>query len=98
MSCQRSSLLPSSPQHNRSFQGCRRGRQTGAISKSRPRIPHGALQAFADVDPVRLAASAARALTIGVGDITAPLLGTLAWLAGLLVVFVALAVRAPAGR
>jgi hypothetical protein len=36
----------------------------------------------------------ARALTIGQGDALGPALGTLAWLVGLLAVFVPLAVRA----
>ena len=54
----------------------------------------GVLRAFAEVNPVTLAVDAARALMIGVGDVTGPLLGTLAWLAGLLLVFVPLAVRA----
>jgi ABC-2 type transport system permease protein/oleandomycin transport system permease protein len=54
----------------------------------------GALRAFADINPVTLAVDATRALSIGHGDVTAPLLGTLAWLAGLLLVFVPLAVRA----
>jgi ABC transporter DrrB family efflux protein len=53
-----------------------------------------ALQWFADINPVTLCVNAARALTIGVGDVKGPLLGTLAWLAGLLIVFVPLAVRA----
>jgi ABC transporter DrrB family efflux protein len=53
-----------------------------------------AVQAFADVNPVTLAVDAARALTIGHGDALPPVLGTLAWLAGLLLVFVPLAVRA----
>jgi ABC-2 type transport system permease protein/oleandomycin transport system permease protein len=43
---------------------------------------------------VTLAVDAVRALTIGQGDALGPALGTLAWLAGLLVVFVPLAVRA----
>ena len=54
----------------------------------------GALQAFADVNPVTLTVDGARALMIGHGDALAPALGTLAWLAGLLVVFVPLAARA----
>jgi ABC transporter DrrB family efflux protein len=54
----------------------------------------GVVQAFADVNPVTLAVDAARALTIGYGDALSPALGTLAWLAGLLLVFVPLAVRA----
>jgi ABC transporter DrrB family efflux protein len=54
----------------------------------------GALRAFADINPVTLAVDAARALSIGNGDATGPILGTLAWLAGLLLVFVPLAVRA----
>jgi ABC transporter DrrB family efflux protein len=54
----------------------------------------GAVQWFADVNPVTLAVDAARALTIGHGDATAPALQTLAWLGGLLLVFLPLAVRA----
>jgi hypothetical protein len=48
---------------------------------------------FADVNPVTVAVDATRALTIGHGDALAPALGTLAWLVGLLAVFVPLAVR-----
>jgi ABC transporter DrrB family efflux protein len=54
----------------------------------------GAVQAFAEINPVTLAVDATRALTIGDGDVLAPALGTLAWLVGLLIVFVPLAVRA----
>jgi ABC-2 type transport system permease protein len=54
----------------------------------------GAIQTFADLNPVTLAVDAARALTVGYGDALSPTLGTLAWLAGLLLVFVPLAVRA----
>jgi ABC transporter DrrB family efflux protein len=54
----------------------------------------GVVQAFAEVNPVTLVVDAARALTVGDGDGLAPLLGTLAWLAGLLLVFVPLTVRA----
>ncbi len=53
----------------------------------------GALHAFADVNPVSLTVNAARALTIGHADALGPALGALAWLVGLLVVFVPLAVR-----
>jgi ABC-2 type transport system permease protein/oleandomycin transport system permease protein len=53
-----------------------------------------ALHAFADVNPVTLVVDASRALMIGHGDALAPALGTLAWLAALLVVFVPLSVRA----
>jgi len=56
-------------------------------------MPAG-VQAFADVNPVTLVVDAARALMIGHGDALAPALGTLAWLAALLVVFVPLSVRA----
>jgi hypothetical protein len=42
---------------------------------------------------VSLTVNAARALTIGHGQALAPAVGTLAWLGGLLVVFVPLAVR-----
>jgi ABC transporter DrrB family efflux protein len=54
----------------------------------------GAVRWFADVNPVTLAVDAARALTVGHGDATSPALQTLAWLAGLLLVFLPLAVRA----
>ena len=54
----------------------------------------GAIQTFADLNPVTYAVDAARALTVGYGDASSAVLGTLAWLAGLLVVFVPLAVRA----
>jgi ABC-2 type transport system permease protein/oleandomycin transport system permease protein len=49
---------------------------------------------FAGVNPVTLAVDANRALTIGHGDALGPALGTLAWLVGLLALFVPLAVRA----
>ena len=52
------------------------------------------LRAFAAVNPVTLVVDAARALMIGHGDALTPALGTLAWLAALLVVFVPLSVRA----
>ncbi|MHB1467982.1 MAG: ABC transporter permease [Solirubrobacteraceae bacterium] len=52
------------------------------------------LRAFAQVNPVTLAVNAARALAIGHGAALAPALETLAWLVGLLLVFVPLAVRA----
>jgi ABC-2 type transport system permease protein/oleandomycin transport system permease protein len=52
------------------------------------------VQWLAAVNPVTLTVDAARALTIGDGEALTPALGTLAWLAGLLVVFVPLAVRA----
>jgi ABC transporter DrrB family efflux protein len=54
----------------------------------------GVVHTFAQVNPVTLTVDAARALTIGHGDALSPALGTLAWLAGLLIVFVPLAVRA----
>jgi ABC transporter DrrB family efflux protein len=53
-----------------------------------------AVQTFADVNPVTLVVDAARALTIGQGDALGPTLGTLAWLIGLLLIFVPLSVRA----
>jgi ABC transporter DrrB family efflux protein len=53
----------------------------------------GALRAFAHVNPVSLAVDGVRALTIGHADALAPALGTVAWLAGLLLVFVPLSVR-----
>jgi ABC transporter DrrB family efflux protein len=51
----------------------------------------GAVQAFAEVNPVTLAVDAVRALTLG-GDASGDVLGTLAWLAVLLAVFVPLSV------
>src|SRR4051794_12400582 len=52
------------------------------------------VRAFADVNPVTLVVNAARAMTIGHGHAVGPALGTLAWLAGLLMIFVPLSVRA----
>jgi ABC-type polysaccharide/polyol phosphate export permease len=52
------------------------------------------VRGFAAVNPVTLTVDAARALMIGHGDALAPALGTLAWLAGLLLVFVPLSMRA----
>jgi ABC-2 type transport system permease protein len=54
----------------------------------------GVVRAFAGINPVTLVVDATRALTTGHGDALRPALGTLAWLAGLLLVFVPLAVRA----
>jgi ABC transporter DrrB family efflux protein len=54
----------------------------------------GVVQTFAEVNPVTLVVDAARALTTGHGDALAPTLGTLAWLTGLLLVFVPLTIRA----
>jgi oleandomycin transport system permease protein len=50
--------------------------------------------AFADINPVTLVVDAARALTIGHGHALGPALGTLAWLAAPLLMFVPLTVRA----
>ena len=52
------------------------------------------VQTLADLNPVTFVVDAARALTIGDGDALGPTLGTLAWLIGLLLVFVPLSVRA----
>jgi ABC-2 type transport system permease protein/oleandomycin transport system permease protein len=57
---------------------------------SMPSVVH----AFADVNPVTLVVNAVRALTVGQGAAAGPALGTLAWMAGLLLVFVPLSVRA----
>ena len=54
----------------------------------------GALHWFADINPVTLTVNAARALTIGHGHALGLALGMLAWLVGLLLVFVPLSVRA----
>jgi ABC transporter DrrB family efflux protein len=53
----------------------------------------GVVHAFADVNPVTLIVNAVRALTVGHGAAAGPALGTLAWMAGLLLVFVPLSVR-----
>ena len=50
-----------------------------------------AIRAFASVNPITLCVDAVRALTIG-GHAAGPVLGTLAWLVGLLLVFVPFAV------
>ena len=54
----------------------------------------GVVHIFADINPVTQVVDAARALTVGHGHALAPTLATLAWLAGLLLVFVPLSVRA----
>ncbi len=54
----------------------------------------GVLRWFADINPVTLTVNAARALTIGHGHALGPALGMLAWMAGLLLIFVPLSVRA----
>jgi len=53
-----------------------------------------AVHAFAKFNPVTLVVNAARALTIGYGHALAPTLGALAWMVGLLPIFVPLSVRA----
>ena len=58
----------------------------------------GWMEAFANVNPVSLTVDAARALTIGEGDALGPALGTVAWLVGLLLVFIPLSVRTFAKR
>jgi ABC transporter DrrB family efflux protein len=52
----------------------------------------GWLQAFADINPVTITVNALRALTLG-GPTLRPVLEALAWIAGLLLVFVPLAVN-----
>jgi ABC-type polysaccharide/polyol phosphate export permease len=49
------------------------------------------VRTFAEVNPVTLCVDAVRGLTVG-GHVAHPVLGTLAWLAGLLLVFVPLSV------
>ncbi|KAA9152413.1 ABC transporter permease [Amycolatopsis acidicola] len=53
----------------------------------------GWLRAWSDVSPVSLLANAMRGLLIG-GDLAGPLLGSLAWMAGVVLVFFPLAMRA----
>ena len=52
------------------------------------------LEAFANINPITLVVDTVRALMIGEGEVTGPLLGTTAWLVGLLAVFVPLSMRA----
>jgi ABC transporter DrrB family efflux protein len=54
----------------------------------------GWLEAVANVNPVTLCVDATRALMIGDGTVTGPLLGALAWLVALLAVFIPLSARA----
>ncbi|MDP9792235.1 oleandomycin transport system permease protein [Catenuloplanes nepalensis] len=54
----------------------------------------GWLQAWVKINPATHAMEAARALMLGTPDATGPVLKTLAWSAGLLLVFAPLAVRA----
>jgi len=54
----------------------------------------GPIRAFANVNPVTLAVDAVRALSIGYASPVRPALETLAWLVGLLVVFIPLSVWA----
>jgi ABC-type multidrug transport system permease subunit len=54
----------------------------------------GVVHTFADINPITLTVDAARDLTIGHGSALGPALGTLAWLVGLLLVFVPLTLRA----
>jgi ABC-type polysaccharide/polyol phosphate export permease len=56
-----------------------------------PATMPGAVRAFADVNPITLCVNAVRDLMLG-GNATGAVLGTLAWLAGLLLIFVPLAV------
>ncbi|MBW3603599.1 MAG: ABC transporter permease [Actinobacteria bacterium] len=51
------------------------------------------LRVFAEHNPITHVAEASRALATGIGDVTGPLLWSLAWIAGLLLVFVPLAVN-----
>ena len=53
----------------------------------------GWLQVFADNNPITHVAEASRALATGIGDVTGPLLWSIAWIVGLLAVFVPLSVR-----
>ena len=54
----------------------------------------GVVRAFANVNPVTLVVDAVRDLMLGLGSAATPALESLAWLVGLLVVFVPLAVAA----
>ncbi|OGO04873.1 MAG: hypothetical protein A2Y91_06360 [Chloroflexi bacterium RBG_13_54_8] len=52
----------------------------------------GWLQAFAKVNPVTVTTDASRALSLG-GEVATPLWKSLAWIGGILAVFLPLAVR-----
>jgi ABC-2 type transport system permease protein/oleandomycin transport system permease protein len=52
----------------------------------------GWLQTFADINPVTVTVNALRALTLG-GPTARPVLEALAWIVGILLVFVPLAVN-----
>jgi ABC transporter DrrB family efflux protein len=58
----------------------------------RPATMPGWLQRFAEVNPITVVADATRALTIG-GPTTRPVLESLAWIAGITLVFFALSVQ-----
>lgn len=51
------------------------------------------LESFAEVSPVTYTVDATRALSLGVGEFAAPLIGTTLWMIGICVVFMPLAVR-----
>jgi len=53
-----------------------------------------AVRAFANVNPITLVVNATRALTIGHAHALTPALESLAWLVGLLIIFIPLSVRA----
>jgi ABC-2 type transport system permease protein/oleandomycin transport system permease protein len=53
----------------------------------------GVVHTFAEINPVTLVVDAARALMIGRGDALAPMLGALAWMVVLMLIFVPLTVR-----
>lgn len=52
----------------------------------------GWLRAFAEINPITHVAQASRALATGVGDPTEPVLWSIAWIGGILTVFIPLAV------
>jgi len=54
----------------------------------------GAVRDFAEINPVTLVVGASRALMIGHGEALGPALGTIAWLAGLMLIFAPLSLRA----
>lgn len=66
--------------------------QFGSSLFVEPGTMPGWLRVFAEVNPLTLVCEAVRGLLVG-GPVTAPLIGALAWIAGLTVVFGRLAVR-----
>ena len=68
-------------------------RRSAATPSSRPSTLPGWLQTFVNLNPITYLVSTVRGLMVG-GPVAEHLVWTLVWMAGLLVVFVPLALRA----